>query len=120
MSIAYDLLGERRRSVVGDVGLRLDVAAVGRDAVAAAAARGAVPAEQLQPAAAARQPGPGEEAPQHPPEHLPALLHEPLLLLPCGGSHRGFFSDPPAGIEVRAPASCGHDDDGVHREWTVE
>jgi hypothetical protein len=67
--VQYDLLVGVRRSVVvvGDVGLRLDVASVGRDAVAAAAA--ILAGGQLQ--AAAREPG--EDAPQHPLEHLPAL-----------------------------------------------
>ena len=70
-----------------DVGLRLDVAAAGRDAVPAAAPRGAVvaPPELQQPAARRRHPGPGEESRQHPPQHLPALRHEPPGLLPCGG-----------------------------------
>lgn len=90
----YDLLvgvrRGRRRSVVvvvGDVGLRLDVATVGRDAVAAAAA--VLAGGQLQ--AAAREPG--EDAPQHPLEHLPALPHERPLVGPffargAGDDHR--------------------------------
>lgn len=85
----YDLLVGVRRSVVvvGDVGLRLDVASVGRDAVAAAAA--ILAGGQLQ--AAAREPG--EDAPQHPLEHLPALPHERPLVGPfftrgAGDDHR--------------------------------
>lgn len=90
----YDLLvgvrRGRRRSVVvvvGDVGLRLDVATVGRDAVAAAAA--VLAGGQLQ--AAAREPG--EDAAQHPLEHLPALPHERPLVGPffargAGDDHR--------------------------------
>lgn len=90
----YDLLvgvrRGRRRSVVvvvGDVGLRLDVASVGRDAVAAAAA--ILAGGQLQ--AAEREPG--EDAPQHPLEHLPALPHERPLVGPfftrgAGDDHR--------------------------------
>jgi hypothetical protein len=93
-SVQYDLLvgvrRGRRRSVVvvvGDVGLRLDVATVGRDAVAAAAA--VLAGGQLQ--AAAREPG--EDAPQHPLEHLPALPHERPLVGPffargAGDDHR--------------------------------
>lgn len=67
-----------------DVGLRLDVAAARRDPVATTPPRGAVaPAPRRQP---------GEEAREHPLEHLPAPRHASpsSLILPCvgGSGHR--------------------------------